>query len=133
MENTVRVTALHKLPFNEALFKEDAGDLDDKEFRDQCRKNWENAWLVVVEFDGPEEDLEFASFGLGVEPGDEDNQGVWEEKVLKTSPSKTRAAFYLHHVDPKKTLWYGDEPLVLPPPTAAPKALLDEVPYCSPD
>ncbi len=134
---TIRVVGLHRLPFDKEAFERDAC-LDDHpaevqaEVREQIRENWENAWLVVVEFAGRADDLGFESFRHG--PGSIDGQqAAWEEAVLHQSPDTTTAAFYLHCVTPGEPLWYGDEAISFPAPTAPSAELLRQLPYTSPD
>jgi len=126
------IVALHKLPFDESGFARDLALIADHEtemkaaLSAQFRENWDNAWLVVIEFSGPPDAIDFGAF-------DHDDQAVWEEKVLESDSSTTRAGFYLHYVDPSGYLRYGDQKLAFPEPTAAPNELIEAMPYCSPD
>jgi hypothetical protein len=136
MHNKVHVVAVHKLPFDPAGLEADLAAVADEEpevlseLRAQFRENWSNAWLIVVELDGPVEELDFDEFGQG----EGDNAQVpWEEAILESGKNKSRAAFYLHYLDPTRPMYYGDVALELPPVTVFPKELKAKAPYCSPD
>ena len=132
---TIRVISLHRLPFDKAAFDDDVRfegrdpELDAR-LRKQYRENWDNAWLVVVEYDGSGEYLDFDAFWYDAGT---DNQAAWLERVLEEQPSRTRAAFYLHYVIPDRPLNYGDERLPFPPPSTPSPELLRQMPYSSPD
>jgi hypothetical protein len=130
------IVGLHRVPFDEALFKQDlvqcAGTDPEAqdEWRDQLRENWDNAWLVVVEVTGSEEEINFDE--LGYPDRSMDAQVPWLEEVLETTAGKTRAVFYLHYVDPTESLQYGQQKVKFPPVTPAPADVLKRVPYSSP-
>ena len=133
--STVRVIGLHRLPFDEAAFEDnvhlEGHDPEVKaQLRKQYRENWDNAWLVVIEYDGPSEHLDFDFFWHDI---GNSNQAAWLEQVLEERPGKTQAAFYLHYVIPDRPLNYGDEQLLFPPVSTADPELFRQVPYYSPD
>ena len=133
----MEVVGLHKLPFDEAGFARDMEPVADHEpetiaqLSKQFRENWDNAWLVVIEFEGTADDIDFGAFNYP-ERGPF-AQAAWLEEVLESTPGRTRAAFYLHYVEPGKPLWYGTHPLKFPAPTPMPRKLIEQVPYMSPD
>lgn len=133
----LRVVGLHKVPFDQQKFEVDLASIagadpdNQDEWREQVRENWDNAWLVVVEFDGPAKALDFGKFAHR-SPGPH-VQAAWNEQVISTTPHQTRAGFYLHYVDPQEPLWYRNEKLEFPEPTPATPEILDAVPYGSPD
>jgi hypothetical protein len=128
----VTITGLHKLPFDKACFEKDLESIRDHEpdmrsqLRAQYRENWENAWLVVVEFDGESSQIDFDRF-------EHNGQAAWDEKIFESRGSHTRAAFYLHYVDHTGVLMYGAIELAFPAPSDPPGELLQAMPYSSPD
>ncbi len=131
----MQVVGLHPLPWNKARFEDDAANIagraDEAELRAQLRTSWENAWIVVVEADADEEEIDFGAFAHPA-PGP-NAQAAWLECVLDESDGRQRGAFFLHFVDPAKPLWFGQKALVLPQPSPAPDELVDQMEYSSPD
>jgi hypothetical protein len=125
----INVVGLHKLPFDEAAFAKDLSTYGDhaSEWEPQLRQNWSNAWLIVIEFRGAPGDLNFDAFATL------DGQAAWLEQTFEQRDGITRAAFYMHYVDPTKPLRCGKSTLDLPAPSRAPAALLRRMPYSSPD
>jgi hypothetical protein len=136
MATSVRVIGLHKLPFDPAAFERDMDSVKDcspdiwQQLRLQYRQNWDNAWLVVIEWDGPAREIDFSAFRQGTGPN---AQAAWLEEIIEDSPTKTKAAFFLHYVKPAVPLFYADKALAFPPPSLADPELLNRMRYCSPD
>jgi hypothetical protein len=132
----IKVLGLHKVPFNSARFEADLADVSGgnpaqaRLWRKQIRQNWENAWIVCVEWSGTANSINFGEFAYP-EPGP-NSQAAWLEQVLEETASVTRAAFFLHYVEPGH-LTYCGEKIALPPPTDAPASLLECMRYTSPD
>lgn len=132
----LRVVGLHKLPFDRTLFQKNLEDVAGhnpesvKAFEEQYKENWENAWIVVISWEGNQE-IEFDQFAFP-EPGP-DAQVPWLELILDMENGKHRAAFFLHYVEPGMPLWYGDLMLAMPKPTPAPSEFLNRMIYSSPD
>ena len=132
----VQVSALHRLPFDAERFESEMESVADhsaemrEELEGQYRENWENAWIVVIEYDNGTE-LDFSLFGYP--DNSPDGQAVWLEQELEPEENRARAAFFLHYVDPKKLLAYGKRRLPFPSPTEAPKWLVERLNYASPD
>jgi hypothetical protein len=133
----IRVEAIHKLPFSPEGFAKDMASVADhapkiiEELRKQYRENWENAWIVVIEADGPSEQIDFSGFA---HPEPKINpQGAWEGQILESVGQKTRAAFFLHYVQIEEPLYYKGQPLAFPAPSPAPRELVEKMNYFSPD
>lgn len=137
MPTPMKVVGLHKLPFDEAGFAKDMESVADHapesiaELTKQYRGNWDNAWLVVVEWEGPANQIDFGGF-QHPQPGPY-AQVPWLEEILDDAGGRTRAAFYLHDLELDKPLWYKNQRLKLPAPSPAPEELLKLLPYESPD
>lgn len=135
MDHSVRITGLHRLPFDERKFESDcnmlAGRTDEAELRAQLRECWDNAWIVVIETDATFEEIDFGDF-QHPEPGPS-AQTAWMEQQLPRSAGGCRAAFFLHYVDPACPLYFGSTPLTLPAITSAPTEILSQIEYASPD
>jgi hypothetical protein len=133
----IKVVGLHKLPFDGQAFEEDMRSIADhdpksqKALRVQFRANWDNAWIVVVEWNGPAAAVDFELFSCPRRGPDA--QAAWEERILHSGVRRTQAAFFLHHVRPGQTLWYGDQRLRLPSVTPVEPRVLKRLSYCSPD
>ena len=110
----LRVTGLHKLPSDREMFEQAlARDPATREYyaREQNEhreemlaqdwENWQNAWLVVVEYEGAAEEIDFSKFRHGPSDDPDWMQAAWEEKIIDEREGVTRAAFYL--VVPEKT------------------------------
>jgi hypothetical protein len=109
-------------------------DRDEREeLFDQYSENYRNAWLIVIQFDGEPEAVDFDRFSYGAVPESPNNQAAWAETNLASEAGQTSAAFYLHHLGPKETLWYGRARLPLPQATPASPDLFRKAPYSSPD
>jgi len=135
MITNLAVVGLHKLPFDQRQFEGELSTIADHDVESrsiliaQFRENWDNAWIVVVEWQGEDVD-----FGLFNHPHrGPDAQAAWMEQMLDSSGPVKRAAFFLHFVEPSKPLWYGDQALPLSPITEAPESLLKTMEYSSPD
>ena len=128
----MRVTGLHKLPFDQGRFDTDCesieGSPDEAAMRKQLRANHDNAWIVVVESD---DEIDFGEFGYPTR--DPDAQAAWLEQELDAPDGGCRAAFFLHYVEPGKPLWYGKQKLALLQATSALRELVEQMDYCSPD
>jgi hypothetical protein len=134
---SMRIIALHRVPFEPAKFERDVqlpaytGD-ELAAWREQLRGNWENAWLIVVEYVGPASDIDWGAFRHG--PGKRENQQApWLEQIIEDGPKKSLAAFFLHYVDRNLPLWYGEIAFALPEETAGAPELFRRMDYCSPD
>jgi len=136
-KSRMRVIALHRVPFNSVGFERDvsipgyAGE-ELAAWREQLRGNWDNAWLVVVEYDGPASDIDWGAFGHGAGKP-ENRQAPWLEQIIDNTPKRSVAAFFLHYVDPKLPIWYGEIALTLPEESAGNPELFRRMEYCSPD
>jgi hypothetical protein len=60
-------------------------------------------------------------------------QGAYLEQILEYNRNKTRAAFFIHYVQPEEPLYYKGVPLALPMSSPAPKELIERMEYYSPD
>jgi hypothetical protein len=132
-----RVIGLHRVPFDDAAFDRDCqlpghSPEDCAAWREQMRENWNNAWIVVIEYPGPADKINFSDFGHG--SGKRENrQAAWEEKVIIDTPERSIVAFFLHYVDRQQPLWYRETALTLPKESAADPEIVRQMPYCSPD
>ncbi len=132
----MRVAALHRLPFGASRFAKDLESVADHEeglraeLEKQYRENWENAWIVVVEYPVGEK-LDFSQFAHP-QPGPS-AQAAWLEQELGPVEAGLRSAFFMHYVDPAKPLWYGRRRLAFPLESDAPDSLVRMLEYCSPD
>jgi hypothetical protein len=129
----IQVVSLHKLPLDQAQFKEDLSSLGE-EWSDQILDCWNNAWIVVVELDGKSDAVDFGDFSHQTEPGQPESswQAPWMEQVLKCDEVCTRGAFFLHYVNPTFPLRYRDQQLTFPEPTAPNPDLLRTMRYEAP-
>ena len=133
----IKVIGLHRLPFDKQAFEEDMRSIADhdrksqKILRAQFRESWDNAWIVVVEWNGPAAAVDFGLFSHPQRGPDA--QAAWEEQVLQDGAHRTQAAFFLHYVEPDEPLWYGDRRLRLPPVTPVEPRVLQLLSYSSPD
>lgn len=136
-KSKMRVIGLHRLPFDEVGFERDvalpgyAGD-ELAGWREQVRGNWNNAWLVVVEYDGPASDIDWGAIGHG-DGKRENQQAPWMEQVIENTPARSVAAFFLHYVDRSLPLCYDEIAFTLPEETAGDPDLFRLMDYCSPD
>lgn len=128
----VQVIGVHKLPFDSERFERDmqfaVGRPHEAELRAQFRANWDSAWIVVVESD---RDIDFGKFAYP-RPGPH-AQAAWLEQELSRSGDTVRGAFFLHYLDPARSIWYRDQELGLPTVTPPPAALVEMMAYQSPD
>jgi hypothetical protein len=137
--NGLKVVGLHQLEFSDADVNAelDAMRITDPEEREelfsQYSENYRNAWLVVLEFDGEADALDFGRFSYGATPDSPYNQAAWEETILVSDGGRTEAAFYLHYLQPEQALWYEKARLSLPQPAPASPGLFEKAPYSSPD
>lgn len=132
----MKVTHLHRWPADQDSIERDLAAYDEAAvMREQVAENHQNAWLVVIEQDGPALEVDMGEFSYSptstANAGDA--QAAWLEETLVDSPSRSVVAFYLHFVEPGGTLHYGDEHLTLPNATPMPADLLSRMPYESPD
>ncbi len=110
--NGLKVVGLHQLEFSDADVNAelDAMRITDPEEREelfsQYSENYRNAWLVVLEFDGEADALDFGRFSYGATADSPYNQAAWEETILVSDGGRTEAAFYLHYLQPEQALWY---------------------------
>lgn len=134
----MRIVGLHKLPFDAARFEQDVewavGTDEEEGTRQQCKENWDNAYLVIIETELSADDLDFGAFGHPSEPNQppSDMQAVWSEEVLSSELGRTQAAFYLHYVNPSLPLYYGTEELMFTELSTPDAAIWEQVPYSSP-
>lgn len=132
----IRIRGLHRLPFDQLRFDKELATFADRdatersELASRARENWKNAWIIVVEWDGSSK-LDFNKFAHP-EPGP-DSQAVWLERELPGSTSPRQAAFFMHFVDPRSQLWYGDKSFDFPRATPAPNELVALMGYQSPN
>lgn len=125
----MRIVGLHKLPSDEVKLRNYLAD-SPPDFAIQARKNWENAWIIVVEVDAGTK-IDFGEFAHP-EPG-LNAQSPWLEMVLEEGATRTVAAFFMHYIDAARPLWYGAQAYKLPSPTPAPPELVSQLQYMSPD
>jgi hypothetical protein len=133
----LRIVGLHKLPFDPQGFEKDMESVADhspkiiEELRNQYRENWDSAWIIVIEAEGPPWRIDFHEFAHpfpGINP-----QGAYLEQILEYNSNKTRAAFFIHYVQIEEPLYYKRVPLAFPMPSPAPKELIERMKYYSPD
>ena len=136
LSDRLRIVGFHKLPFDPEGFEEDMASVANhppkiiEELRRQCRSTWDNAWLVVVEADGPPDRIDFDGFAHPA-PGP-NAQAAYMEQTLEYDGQKTRAAFFLHYVQLDRPLYYKEEPVTLPTPSPASRELIQRMAYESP-
>jgi hypothetical protein len=64
----LRIVGLHKLPFDPQGFEKDMESVANhspkiiEELRGQYRENWDNAWIIVIEAEGPPWRIDFHEF-----------------------------------------------------------------------
>jgi hypothetical protein len=132
----LRVTGLHRVPFDNELFKANVAlyGKDKRLMRPQIQVNWDNAWYVVVSYAGPAEDIDVRKFAHKVYfSGFDSEQAAWREKTISSGPEQSKLAFFLHYVYSYLPLFYGRTRLTLPKATKAPKGLVSQMKYLSPD
>ncbi len=135
---SMKVIALHKVPFDPQKFEQDllvvAGAPEYvKEFRPQVLENWNNSWYIVVEWPGGEGDVDWNAFEHQHKDPRYCSQAAWEELFLGTESGVSRGMFFMHYVDTSQPLMYGAEALSWPETTPAPPELVKLRPYCAPD
>lgn len=132
----VRVTALHKWPLDPDKVSAEMAKYDFSEsLRSLITLAHDSAWIVVIEHDGPESevDLDQITYAMpGISLDDIQNRQVpWGEQTILATSTLTRIAFFLHHVAPTGRFFYGETELPLPTATPIPPDL-EHLEYESP-
>lgn len=93
----------------------------------------QNAWIVVVEQEGPADlgvidEVTYAPSPREIGAVDS-RQAPWLEQVLEDGADRSRIAFFLHHMKPEGQFFYGEQVLNSPAPTEIPGALRSVIQY----
>lgn len=130
----MRVTSLHKWPFNPEDVTAEMSRYEFSEFhRESMIELHQNAWIIVLQHDGPASDIDFDLISYAASAhalaNPMDRQVPWLEQVLTDTPEKSSAVFFIHHINPEGHFFYGEEELPLPAPTDSPPDLAAIVQY----
>lgn len=128
----MRVASAHRWPYDDSMVEAEYASLGgDRQRIESCHRN---AWLVVIEIDGPALEFDAGEVAFEDQPGlaKENWQAAWLEETLLDTEARSSIAFFLHEYTSQGRLFYADQELSLPPLTPLPADLAMKMRYVSP-